>query len=151
MFLKFHFYFFILLSCSRVMRSPQCQMDQNNLARVFGPTVVGHGMSEPTPSTIMRDTNTQPKVPHQQMAHFKKLFFQQDDIKESASPARWCAVCCPSPSLTGGVSSLIRFHPLPPPPLLAPTTRMVDMVGFGHFLELFCCAAFERSRALFNQ
>lgn len=44
------------------MRSPQCQMDQNNLARVFGPTIVGHGMSEPPPTTIMRDTNTQPKV-----------------------------------------------------------------------------------------
>uniref|UniRef100_A0A3B4XFH1 Rho-GAP domain-containing protein n=1 Tax=Seriola lalandi dorsalis TaxID=1841481 RepID=A0A3B4XFH1_SERLL len=37
-------------------------MDQNNLARVFGPTIVGHGMSEPSPTTIMRDTNTQPKV-----------------------------------------------------------------------------------------
>lgn len=37
-------------------------MDHNNLARVFGPTLVGHGMSEPSPTTIMRDTNTQPKV-----------------------------------------------------------------------------------------
>lgn len=44
------------------MRSPKCQMDQNNLARVFGPTIVGHGTSEPSPTTIMRDTNTQPKV-----------------------------------------------------------------------------------------
>lgn len=56
------------------MRSPLCQMDQNNLARVFGPTVVGHGMSEPTPSTIMRDTNTQPKVRRQQKAHLKRFF-----------------------------------------------------------------------------
>lgn len=37
-------------------------MNQNNLACVFGPTVVGHGMSEPSPTTIMKDTNTQPKV-----------------------------------------------------------------------------------------
>lgn len=37
-------------------------MDQNNLARVFGPTIVGHGMPEPTPTTIMRDTTVQPKV-----------------------------------------------------------------------------------------
>lgn len=44
------------------MRSPQCQMDQNNLSRVFGPTIVGHGMPEPSPSTILRDTNTQLKV-----------------------------------------------------------------------------------------
>ncbi|XP_030256750.1 rac GTPase-activating protein 1 isoform X2 [Sparus aurata] len=53
---------FLMLHLHRVMRSPQCQMDQNNLARVFGPTIVGHGMSEPPPTTIMRDTNTQPKV-----------------------------------------------------------------------------------------
>ncbi|KAL6484226.1 hypothetical protein MHYP_G00062710 [Metynnis hypsauchen] len=53
---------FLMLHLQRVMRSPQCQMDQNNLARVFGPTIVGHGMPEPSPLTIMRDTNTQPKV-----------------------------------------------------------------------------------------
>ncbi|XP_023121021.2 rac GTPase-activating protein 1 isoform X2 [Amphiprion ocellaris] len=53
---------FLMLHLHKVMRSPQCQMDQNNLARVFGPTIVGHGMSEPSPTTIMRDTNTQPKV-----------------------------------------------------------------------------------------
>lgn len=50
------------LGSFRVMKSPHCQMNQNNLARVFGPTVVGHGMSEPSPTTIMRDTNTQLKV-----------------------------------------------------------------------------------------
>uniref|UniRef100_A0A1A8EUC9 Rac GTPase-activating protein 1 n=3 Tax=Nothobranchius korthausae TaxID=1143690 RepID=A0A1A8EUC9_9TELE len=53
---------FLMLHLHRVIRSPQCQMDQNNLARVFGPTLVGHGMSEPTPTTIMRDTFIQPKV-----------------------------------------------------------------------------------------
>uniref|UniRef100_A0A3P9JG91 Rac GTPase-activating protein 1 n=1 Tax=Oryzias latipes TaxID=8090 RepID=A0A3P9JG91_ORYLA len=53
---------FLMLHLHKVMRSPQCQMDRNNLARVFGPTIVGHGMSEPSPSTIMRDTNVQPKV-----------------------------------------------------------------------------------------
>ncbi|KAM3592344.1 uncharacterized protein V6R79_016968 [Siganus canaliculatus] len=53
---------FLMLHLHKVMKSPQCQMDRNNLARVFGPTIVGHGMSEPSPTTIMRDTNTQPKV-----------------------------------------------------------------------------------------
>ncbi|XP_069374011.1 rac GTPase-activating protein 1 isoform X1 [Paralichthys olivaceus] len=53
---------FLMLHLHKVTKSPQCQMDQNNLARVFGPTIVGHGMSEPSPTTIMRDTNTQPKV-----------------------------------------------------------------------------------------
>ncbi|XP_034426311.1 rac GTPase-activating protein 1 isoform X4 [Hippoglossus hippoglossus] len=53
---------FLMLHLHKVIKSPQCQMDQNNLARVFGPTIVGHGISEPSPTTIMRDTNTQPKV-----------------------------------------------------------------------------------------
>lgn len=54
--------YLLILYSFRVMKSPQCQMNQNNLACIFGPTVVGHGMSEPSPTTIMRDTNTQPKV-----------------------------------------------------------------------------------------
>ncbi|TRY94110.1 hypothetical protein DNTS_003201, partial [Danionella cerebrum] len=53
---------FLMLHLQKVMRSPLCQMDQNNLSRVFGPTIIGHGMLEPSPMTIMRDTNTQPKV-----------------------------------------------------------------------------------------
>uniref|UniRef100_A0A3Q3S346 Uncharacterized protein n=1 Tax=Mastacembelus armatus TaxID=205130 RepID=A0A3Q3S346_9TELE len=53
---------FLILHLHKVMKSPQCQMDQNNLARVFGPTIVGHEISEPSPTTIMRDSNTQPKV-----------------------------------------------------------------------------------------
>ncbi|KAL1268050.1 hypothetical protein QQF64_033413 [Cirrhinus molitorella] len=53
---------FLILHLQRVMQSPMCQMDQNNLSRVFGPTLIGHGMLEPSPMTIMRDTNTQPKV-----------------------------------------------------------------------------------------
>ncbi|XDV30707.1 hypothetical protein PO909_033559 [Leuciscus waleckii] len=53
---------FLILHLQRVMHSPSCQMDQNNLSRVFGPTIIGHGLLEPSPMTIMRDTNTQPKV-----------------------------------------------------------------------------------------
>ncbi|XP_061887822.1 rac GTPase-activating protein 1 isoform X2 [Entelurus aequoreus] len=53
---------FLMLHFHKVMQSPPCQMDHNNLSRVFGPTLVGHGMSEPSPSTILQDTNVQPKV-----------------------------------------------------------------------------------------
>ncbi|XP_029954675.1 rac GTPase-activating protein 1-like [Salarias fasciatus] len=53
---------FIMLHLHTVMKSPLCQMDRKNLTRVFGPTIVGHGMAEPSPSTILRDANTQPKV-----------------------------------------------------------------------------------------
>ncbi|CAL8370805.1 unnamed protein product [Arctogadus glacialis] len=53
---------FLMLHLQRVMRSPHCQMDKTNLARVFGPTIVGHGMAEPPPRTILKDTTTQPRV-----------------------------------------------------------------------------------------
>lgn len=53
---------FLMIHLHKVMRSPKCQMDQNNLARVFGPTIVGHSMPEPSPTTILRDTTIQPKV-----------------------------------------------------------------------------------------
>uniref|UniRef100_A0A3Q1IKB9 Uncharacterized protein n=1 Tax=Anabas testudineus TaxID=64144 RepID=A0A3Q1IKB9_ANATE len=53
---------FLMLHLHRVMKSPYCQMDKNNMARVFAPTIVGYGMSEPSPNTILRDTNIQLKV-----------------------------------------------------------------------------------------
>ncbi|KAM9837870.1 rac GTPase-activating protein 1 [Aulostomus maculatus] len=53
---------FLMLHFHKVMKSPACQMDQINLSRVFGPTLVGHGMSEPSPTTIMRDTSSQLRV-----------------------------------------------------------------------------------------
>uniref|UniRef100_A0A674JDY8 Rho-GAP domain-containing protein n=1 Tax=Terrapene triunguis TaxID=2587831 RepID=A0A674JDY8_9SAUR len=37
-------------------------MDELNLARVFGPTLVGHGTSSPTPLAILQDTPQQCKV-----------------------------------------------------------------------------------------
>ncbi|XP_006636371.2 rac GTPase-activating protein 1 [Lepisosteus oculatus] len=53
---------FLMLHLQRVMKSPFCKMDLNNLARVFGPTIVGHSVPEPSPMMIMRDTTLQPKV-----------------------------------------------------------------------------------------
>lgn len=37
-------------------------MDVSNLARVFGPTIVGHAVANPDPMTILQDTKRQPKV-----------------------------------------------------------------------------------------
>ncbi|XP_075037119.1 rac GTPase-activating protein 1-like isoform X2 [Mixophyes fleayi] len=53
---------FLVLHLYRVIRSPECQMDKMNLSRVFGPTIVGHSMAEPSPLIIMQDTPRQAKV-----------------------------------------------------------------------------------------
>lgn len=116
-------------------------MDQNNLARVFGPTIVGHGTSEPSPTTIMRDTNTQPKVssslsrtppePHlnmrskmQQTAeHMEKLL--KVCLSVCLSPLRLSVVCCPSLKPTGDKS--LASRPTRPRPV-RPTAMTEDTV-----------------------
>lgn len=53
---------FIRLCLQRVSKSNDTRMDVRNLARVFGPTLVGHAVPEPDPMTILQDTSRQPKV-----------------------------------------------------------------------------------------
>ncbi|XP_042323431.1 rac GTPase-activating protein 1-like isoform X2 [Sceloporus undulatus] len=50
---------FLMLHLHRVIKSPECRMDQHNLARIFGPTLVGHSTPNPTPVIIMEDTPRQ--------------------------------------------------------------------------------------------
>lgn len=51
-----------LLKSCRVADSLDTRMDISNLARVFGPTIVGHAVPNPDPMTILQDTKRQPKV-----------------------------------------------------------------------------------------
>jgi len=37
-------------------------MPAASLAKVFGPTIVGHGCANPEPSVMWQDTQKQPKV-----------------------------------------------------------------------------------------
>ncbi|KAJ8258201.1 hypothetical protein GJAV_G00194300 [Gymnothorax javanicus] len=53
---------FLIIHLRRVSQSPDTKMDVGNLARVFGPTLVGHAVPDPDPRTILQDTRRQPKV-----------------------------------------------------------------------------------------
>uniref|UniRef100_A0A667YSU4 Rac GTPase-activating protein 1 n=1 Tax=Myripristis murdjan TaxID=586833 RepID=A0A667YSU4_9TELE len=53
---------FLALHLQRVAHSTDTKMDISNLARVFGPTIVGHAVPNPEPMTILQDTKRQPKV-----------------------------------------------------------------------------------------
>ncbi|KAJ8358545.1 hypothetical protein SKAU_G00150700 [Synaphobranchus kaupii] len=53
---------FLILHLQRVSQSTDTRMDATNLARVFGPTIVGHAVPDPGPMTILQDTKRQPKV-----------------------------------------------------------------------------------------
>ncbi|XP_022600971.1 rac GTPase-activating protein 1-like [Seriola dumerili] len=52
----------LMIHLQKVSQSVDTKMDVNNLARVFGPTLVGHAVPDPDPMTILHDTNRQPKV-----------------------------------------------------------------------------------------
>ncbi|XP_070695930.1 rac GTPase-activating protein 1 [Pempheris klunzingeri] len=53
---------FLVLHLQRVADSVDTRMNISNLARVFGPTIVGHAVPNPDPMTILQDTKRQPKV-----------------------------------------------------------------------------------------
>lgn len=52
----------LLIHLQKVSQCAETKMDVMNLARVFGPTLVGHAVPDPDPMTILQDTNRQPRV-----------------------------------------------------------------------------------------
>uniref|UniRef100_H3D4Q4 Rac GTPase-activating protein 1 n=1 Tax=Tetraodon nigroviridis TaxID=99883 RepID=H3D4Q4_TETNG len=53
---------YLITHLQKVADSTETRMDAGNLARVFGPTIVGHSVPNPDPMTILQDTKRQPKV-----------------------------------------------------------------------------------------
>ncbi|XP_044294399.1 rac GTPase-activating protein 1-like [Varanus komodoensis] len=103
---------FLMLHLHRVMQSPQCRMDRHNLARIFGPTLVGHGTPNPTPLAIMEDTPRQCLVVSHLLAlplKFWRRFVgeEQENLVPSAQ----------KPNVTYEQERL--FHPLSPPEIYA--------------------------------
>ncbi|XP_032370410.1 rac GTPase-activating protein 1 isoform X1 [Etheostoma spectabile] len=52
----------LMIHLQKVSECVDTKMDVNNLAMVFGPTLVGHAVPNPDPMTILHDTNRQPRV-----------------------------------------------------------------------------------------
>ncbi|XP_072106915.1 rac GTPase-activating protein 1-like [Mobula birostris] len=52
---------YLVTHLHRVISSPACRMDQRNLARVFGPTLVGHAKPDPHPREVFEDMKRQPE------------------------------------------------------------------------------------------
>ncbi|XP_069792174.1 rac GTPase-activating protein 1-like isoform X2 [Narcine bancroftii] len=53
---------YLIVHLQRVMGSPECRMDRQKLARVFGPTLVGHARPNPRPMEMIEDSKQQPQV-----------------------------------------------------------------------------------------
>uniref|UniRef100_A0A8C2YY33 Rac GTPase-activating protein 1 n=1 Tax=Cyclopterus lumpus TaxID=8103 RepID=A0A8C2YY33_CYCLU len=52
----------LMIHLQKVSQCVDTKMDVHNLARVFGPTLVGHAVPDPDPMTILQDTSRQPRV-----------------------------------------------------------------------------------------
>nr|XP_020448242.1 rac GTPase-activating protein 1-like [Monopterus albus]XP_020448243.1 rac GTPase-activating protein 1-like [Monopterus albus]XP_020448244.1 rac GTPase-activating protein 1-like [Monopterus albus] len=52
----------LMIHLQKVSQSVDTKMGVNNLAKVFGPTLVGHAVPDPDPMTILHDTSRQPRV-----------------------------------------------------------------------------------------
>uniref|UniRef100_A0A4W5MYW9 Rac GTPase-activating protein 1 n=1 Tax=Hucho hucho TaxID=62062 RepID=A0A4W5MYW9_9TELE len=72
-----------------LQRVAQCvldtKMDVTNLARVFGPTLVGHAVPEPDPMTILQDTNRQPRV-MERLLDLPYEYWSQYTVEQQAHP-----------------------------------------------------------------
>lgn len=53
---------FLVLHLQRVSSSPECKMPISNLAKVFGPTLVGYSSQEPSPTSMLDETKSQVAV-----------------------------------------------------------------------------------------
>ncbi|XP_061689700.1 rac GTPase-activating protein 1-like [Syngnathoides biaculeatus] len=52
----------LMIHLQKVSKSVDTKMDVTNLAKVFGPTLVGHSVPNPDTMTILSDTSRQPRV-----------------------------------------------------------------------------------------
>ncbi|KAK9298143.1 hypothetical protein QLX08_008455 [Tetragonisca angustula] len=50
---------FLILHLQRVSSSPECKMPISNLAKVFGPTLVGYSCQKPSPTSLLSETSNQ--------------------------------------------------------------------------------------------
>ncbi|XP_076643278.1 rac GTPase activating protein tumbleweed [Halictus rubicundus] len=50
---------FLVLHLQRVSSSPECKMPISNLAKVFGPTLVGYSCQDPSPTSLLTETRNQ--------------------------------------------------------------------------------------------
>eukprot|EP00794_Sanderia_malayensis_P003280 gene3280-3762_t len=53
---------YLVVHFQRVANSPTCQMSVQNLAKVLGPTIVGHRSSNPSHLEMFEDLKSQPKI-----------------------------------------------------------------------------------------
>ncbi|KAL2090992.1 hypothetical protein ACEWY4_013255 [Coilia grayii] len=80
---------FLILHLQRVAQSPDTKMDATNLARVFGPTIVGHAVPDPDHMTLLTDTQRQPRVVERLLSlpvgYWRQYLVEPDNVPPGTS------------------------------------------------------------------
>lgn len=78
---------YMMVHLQKVAQSVDTKMDISNLARVFGPTLVGHAVANPEPMTILQDTKRQAKVVERllslPMDYWKNFVMVEENIQRN--------------------------------------------------------------------
>ncbi|XP_063071062.1 rac GTPase-activating protein 1-like isoform X1 [Engraulis encrasicolus] len=78
---------FLTMHLQRVAQSPDTKMDATNLARVFGPTIVGHAVPDPDHMTLLTDTQRQPRVVERLLSlpggYWRQYLVEQDNMPQT--------------------------------------------------------------------
>ncbi|OCT63392.1 hypothetical protein XELAEV_18044488mg [Xenopus laevis] len=107
---------FLILHLYRVMQSSECKMDKTNLARIFGPTLVGYSAPNPSPLMIMQDTPRQAKVMSLLLSipgrFWNQFLFTNQENKDSAKlDQERLFHPLTSPEINSASSSLLKTTP----------------------------------------
>ncbi|GFX16736.1 rac GTPase-activating protein 1 [Trichonephila clavipes] len=90
---------FLLLHLQKVADSTECKMPHENLAKIFGPTVVGYSTDDPSNSNILLETGQQCSIEKQlELAKVRKESEKNPQTLESGEPS----------SITDKLESLVK-------------------------------------------
>ena len=123
-------------------------MPAASLAKLFGPTIVGHGCANPEPSIMWQDTQKQPKVGGHLELYVGDIWSvcTLQNKLNLVSPSlpfnpllRWCSVCLASHVTTGVSISLLWTiqNRSPPHPPLSPAQgqALLQPLSWGLYLR----------------
>lgn len=92
---------FLILHLQRVSECPDCKMNVSNLAKVFGPTIVGYSCVDPEPTVMIAETRKQAAVMERFMsipADYWYNFVNVGDECNLGTPTGMQSVLGPLPS-----------------------------------------------------
>ncbi|KAK3885364.1 hypothetical protein Pcinc_010415 [Petrolisthes cinctipes] len=107
---------FMIMHLQRIAECPECKMPISNLAKVFGPTLVGYSAIEPDPATLVLETRQQQQVMEKLLEISSDYWNTFLDVPEENlfSPENGGSLLGGMPTTTPRRRSIVTRGPLPP-------------------------------------